>query len=1166
MANKEVIIEIKGKIGNIEGKLKKLEASTKRTAKASSRMFSLSVFQMAARGISQVMGKMNEFINLYEKQRTAERKLFALMKNRNDYQRKQYIQNLALSRQMQRQTSYGDEQILQSIAQFQTFGNISQRTAREATQYAADIAATTGQSITSVSIQLGKALSAPLKLASSLRRSGIMFDEDRLRSLGTTAERQAYLLQEIQSQYGGAAAGARNEFQSFRNVLGDIKESIGKNLLPMFKALAPVIKGVFSALNWVVGGLRNLFDASTNVQRSTQELEVAFAEYNTEIKKLSSQEKLIERYEQLANKTNRSVQEQNEYNKLLKQLSRQIPTAIEGIDGMGNAMGISASRAREFIQAQREIAGAKLRNQFNTAMNETQQAVANFAMTRNLQGDTRLTNRLMRMSGDNPEIRGLLMRGVSESDTAEDRGRAIQEMQKLNKSYDKYYEILMKSNSATDSQIQSMAILAVSTGRLSGNFQSMADAVAAFRQQLEWTREASAAINQMGLQGLSQISATGMRTLREYYNRVGYAEGVDDAAIRQAMQARLNRIVSSERTAQRRTNSGGNNLNKEIEKIRNFLNNVNDVYMLEIDVKLKRSAQNFFKKFNINRQGQAQITAIMDAGNMEQAYKKFAEIVRRRFGNAFSNRQLRDAFNAQAHQRQMMLQEFNEQQRQAVDNYINANNTIYNTFKKINDERIAAEKAILQDRSYANEEERQAQLNLVNRIAKLRKAAAISEMAGNIFQGAGGLYDTVTQTGGTATDRAGRAFGAMGQVGGLAKNIPVVGETISKIMGGVQAAGQFFTKVFGGETEQEKMEKMKKTVSLINAQIENQIFFQQKINRRINDRLELLQFELKTLYKINDENEKYTAQTEAYNDVINEFEAKYGKMSKEQLTARMKELQIQREQLAGEKASVDLREAELIYLDWYQSEAQGFISMVRATNRQREASISGEMDLLNKYIDAQASLYNLDLERNEALEKQLGLQRKLSDELIKQLRALGNIQINNMLDKLNELAFKIKTGEVREGSQAAIIGRQNIMTAIGNILGGLGQTQLQKALIGERASYLEEADQKKFLQKAGFGNVVTFASGGYTGDSNAMRLVGKRETVLNEQLTNLLSTRLGVSPYSLPAALASGGGNPINIVLNNSFSGDISRNQSRELENVIVDTVQRSFRRMGIRM
>lgn len=157
------------------------------------------------------------------------------------------------AQQFQRDTLFGDEQILRDVStQLLTFTNITGKELMKAQEAILDVATVTKQDLKSTAIQLGKALNDPVANLGALGRTGIQFSEQQkkvikaLSKSGRLAEAQALILEELKNQYGGAAkaAGDTNPYIKFSNTLGDIAEEFGQiiheMLIPLMKVLVKV--------------------------------------------------------------------------------------------------------------------------------------------------------------------------------------------------------------------------------------------------------------------------------------------------------------------------------------------------------------------------------------------------------------------------------------------------------------------------------------------------------------------------------------------------------------------------------------------------------------------------------------------------------------------------------------------------------------------------------------------------------------------------------------------------------------------------------------------------------------------------------------------------------------------------------------------------------------
>lgn len=108
--------------------------------------------------------------------------------------------------------------------------------------------------------------------------------------------------------------------------------------------------GITGMLNTVVKGFNSAFDAMSNATKSSTD---KFNEQLQSVVKLKQNiEPLADRYDYLKGKTNKSASEQEEMKKIINQVAGAIPSAITQFDKYGNAIGISTTRVRQFINAE----------------------------------------------------------------------------------------------------------------------------------------------------------------------------------------------------------------------------------------------------------------------------------------------------------------------------------------------------------------------------------------------------------------------------------------------------------------------------------------------------------------------------------------------------------------------------------------------------------------------------------------------------------------------------------------------------------------------------------------------------------------------------------------------------------------------------------------------
>ena len=119
-------------------------------------------------------------------------------------------------------------------------GGVFERT----TQAAFDMAVVLKKDAGSQAIALGKALENPTKGLTALARGGTIFTEqqkDQIRVMqesGDLLGAQTLILEELESQYGGAAEASANWSDRLTLAMGNIKESIGNSLTPAFERFA----------------------------------------------------------------------------------------------------------------------------------------------------------------------------------------------------------------------------------------------------------------------------------------------------------------------------------------------------------------------------------------------------------------------------------------------------------------------------------------------------------------------------------------------------------------------------------------------------------------------------------------------------------------------------------------------------------------------------------------------------------------------------------------------------------------------------------------------------------------------------------------------------------------------------------------------------------------
>lgn len=138
-----------------------------------------------------------------------------------------------------------------------------------ATAAAIDLAAAGFGSVTSNSIQLGKALNDPIKGMSALSRSGVTFTDVEKEMIEAMVEAndilgaQDFILSAIEQQVGGTAEATRNSSDVMRESFASLKEAVGVVLVPAFDGFANLLGDrVFPALENLTLGINREYRAA----------------------------------------------------------------------------------------------------------------------------------------------------------------------------------------------------------------------------------------------------------------------------------------------------------------------------------------------------------------------------------------------------------------------------------------------------------------------------------------------------------------------------------------------------------------------------------------------------------------------------------------------------------------------------------------------------------------------------------------------------------------------------------------------------------------------------------------------------------------------------------------------------------------------------------------
>jgi hypothetical protein len=196
------------------------------------------------------------------KQERAEAKLEAVLKATGHAAGYTADQMKELARDLQKMTGIGDEELLDTQAIMASFKNIQGSEFKGAMLSLLDMSTVMGQDAKQSAVQLGKALNDPVLGITALRRVGVTFTESQkevikqMVDMGDVAGAQNIILQELQTEFGGAAEAVGNTFpgkvQKVKSILGDLGEEIGKVFLPgITKALDKFLGNTDAVFGWL---------------------------------------------------------------------------------------------------------------------------------------------------------------------------------------------------------------------------------------------------------------------------------------------------------------------------------------------------------------------------------------------------------------------------------------------------------------------------------------------------------------------------------------------------------------------------------------------------------------------------------------------------------------------------------------------------------------------------------------------------------------------------------------------------------------------------------------------------------------------------------------------------------------------------------------------------
>jgi hypothetical protein len=228
-------------------------------------------------------------------------------------------------------TGISDEAIVKGQSFAASLG-ISTDSIKELTPLVLDLAAATGQDVTSAFEAVASTLSGG---RDALKKYGISLSDT-----ASQGERTQQVIEGLTAKFQGQAAAigsaGGSELKKFQVNLDDLSESIGSIIV---RGIGPFVEGITS----LVHGFNDLIEPAGNL---TTELT---AQRNAIVETAAEGTKLVDRYDELSTATNLTDEEHKELNKTVARLTELFPSAITKWDEYGKAVGISSVAVREHL-------------------------------------------------------------------------------------------------------------------------------------------------------------------------------------------------------------------------------------------------------------------------------------------------------------------------------------------------------------------------------------------------------------------------------------------------------------------------------------------------------------------------------------------------------------------------------------------------------------------------------------------------------------------------------------------------------------------------------------------------------------------------------------------------------------------------------------------------
>lgn len=150
--------------------------------------------------------------------------------------------------------------------------------------------------------------------------------------------------------------------------ISEVSEKLATALLPVFERLLGIAEVFANGILSVANAFGTIADPAAAATNAFNEQSVAVNNLETDLIPL------VDRYDELKNKTKLSKDEQEELRSIVSKIGDIVPTAITEFGKYGEVLGISADKARDFVEAQKLL----LRQQNSEAIDENTKSLQRY--------------------------------------------------------------------------------------------------------------------------------------------------------------------------------------------------------------------------------------------------------------------------------------------------------------------------------------------------------------------------------------------------------------------------------------------------------------------------------------------------------------------------------------------------------------------------------------------------------------------------------------------------------------------------------------------------------------------------------------------------------------------------------------------------------------------